>query len=68
VRIDASRKCKTVLRIKHFLGLVSLNFRREPGDLSVLDRNIEAIDRRLVRANDAGILDDGVENFVMLNS
>ena len=38
--------------------------RREPGNLSVLDRNIETIDRRLVRANDAGILDDGVENLV----
>ena len=64
VRIDATWKCETIFGVEHILGLLGLNFRRKSDNLSILDRDIETIDRRLVRANDASILDDGIENLV----
>jgi hypothetical protein len=49
---------------KYGHGLVGLNVGSKPRDLSILNRDVETIDRRLVRTNDAGILDDGVENLI----
>jgi hypothetical protein len=62
--VDTPREREAVLRIEDLFGLLGLDVRPKPGDLSIRDRNIEAIDRRLVRANHAGILDDGIENLV----
>ena len=62
--IDAARKRETIPSIKNLPGLLGLNLGSEPRDLSVLDRNIETIDRCLVRPNHAGILDDGIERLV----
>src|SRR6187401_3530490 len=64
VRIDAARERQPVLGIEDLLRLAGLDVGRKPRDLSVLDRDIEAVDRRLVGADDAGVLDDGVENLV----
>ena len=64
VRIDAARERQPVLGVEDLLRLPGLDVGRKPRDLSVLDRDIEAVDRRLVRADDAGVLDDGIENFV----
>jgi hypothetical protein len=64
MRIDATREHEPILGIENLLGKVGLNFRPDLRDLSILDRNIEAIDLGLVRANHAGILDDGIEKLV----
>jgi hypothetical protein len=42
-------------------GEFRLDVGTEPRDLSVLDRDVETIDRGLVRANDPGVLDNGIE-------
>src|SRR5262247_22425 len=50
--IDATRKRETIPGIKGVFGLLGVNLRSKPRDLSILDRNIETIDRGLVRPND----------------
>src|SRR5664280_2642621 len=64
VRVDATWEREAILGVKDLAGEIGLNFRPEPGDLSILDRNIKTIDRGLVRSNHAGILDDGIEKLV----
>src|SRR5450631_3405541 len=64
MRIDASRERETIFGIKDLVGEISLSFRPEPGDLSILDRNIKTIKRGLVRSNHSGVFDDGIEKLV----
>src|SRR3974377_1892473 len=64
MRIDATRKCQTILSIENLLRALSLNIGSEPGDFSILDRNIEAIDRGPVRADQAGIFNHDIEKFI----
>src|SRR5262249_51309652 len=64
MRIDATRERETIFSIKDLLGVLGLNVRPEPGDFSILDRNIETIDRGLIRTNDNGILDDSIEKLI----
>ena len=61
VRIDAARERQPVLGVENGFRPVGLDIGSELGDLAVLDRNIEAIDRRLIGANHAGVLDHDVE-------
>ena len=64
MRIDATREREPILGVKDLAGEIGLNFRPEPSDLSILDRNIKTIDRGLVRSNHSGVLDDGIELFI----
>ena len=64
VRVDAARECQAILGVENGLRALRLNIGSELGDLSVLDRNIEAIDGGLVRADHAGILDHNIEKLV----
>jgi hypothetical protein len=64
MRIDATRKCETILGIENLLGVLNLNFGSETSDLSILDRNVETIDRSLVRTHYAGVLNHGIEKLV----
>src|SRR3974390_467347 len=63
MRIDATRKRQTILSIENLFRALSLNIGSEPGDFSILDCNIEAIDRGPVRADQAGIFDHDIEKF-----
>src|SRR3974377_319670 len=63
MRIDATRKRQTILSIENLFRALSLNIGSEPGDFSILDRNIEAIDRGPVRADQGGIFDPDIEKF-----
>jgi hypothetical protein len=63
VRIDTARECQTIFCIEDNLCALGLNVGSELSDLSIFDHNIEAIDRRLVGANHAGVLDHEVEGL-----
>src|ERR1039458_2346704 len=64
MRVDAAWEREAILGVKDLAGEIGLNLRREPGHLSVLDRDIKTIDRGLVRPNHSGILDDRIEKLV----
>ncbi len=64
VGIDAAGEGEEVLGVEDLVGLVRAQLRREPRDASVLDRDVEAIDRRLVRAHHARILDHEVVRLI----
>src|SRR5947209_3547122 len=50
VSINAARECQKILGVEHLLRLLRLNIGRKACDLSILDRDVETIHRRLVGA------------------
>src|SRR5665213_297248 len=64
MRVDATREREAILGVKDLAGVIGLNFRLEPGDLSILDRNIKTINRGIVRPNHARVLNNGIEKLV----
>ena len=62
--IDAAGKRQIVLGVENLLALLGADVRGDPIDLAVPDRDVEAIDRRLVRPHDAGILDHKVKRLI----
>src|SRR5581483_7758956 len=64
VAVDAAGESQPVLGVEDLLGLLGRNVGGEPRELPILDRDIEAVNRCLIRANYPGVLDDGVELLV----
>src|SRR5262245_23347135 len=62
--IDAAGKRQLVPGVENLLRLLGADIRGNLADLTVLDRDVEAIDRRLVRAYGAGILDHEVKRLI----
>ena len=61
--IDAAGKRQIVPGVENLPALLGADVRGDPIDLSILDRDVEAIDRRLVRPHDPGILDHKVKRL-----
>jgi hypothetical protein len=61
--IDAAGKRQIILGVENLLALLGADVRGNPIDLAIPDRDVEAIDRRLVRPHDAGILDHKVKGL-----
>src|SRR5262245_65719958 len=62
--IDAAGKRQLVPGVENLLGLLGADIGGNLADLAVLDRDVEAIDRRLVRPHEAGILDHEVKRLI----
>src|SRR5262245_44472337 len=63
VSIDAARECQKILGVEHLLGLLGRDIGPKARDLSILDRDVETIHRRLVGAHHARVLDHKVERL-----
>src|SRR5215467_10017163 len=63
VSIDATRERQEILGVEHLLRLLCLDIGRNARDLSILDRDVETIHRRLVGAHHARVLDHKVERL-----
>src|SRR6516164_3162129 len=63
VSINVARECQKILGVEHLLGLLRGDIRRKARDLSILDRDLETIHRRLVGAHYARVLDHKVERL-----
>src|SRR5262252_6673900 len=63
VSIDATRERQEILGVEHLLRLLCRDIGGKARDLSILDRDVETIDRRLVGAHHAGVLDYEVERL-----
>jgi hypothetical protein len=61
--IDAAGKRQIILGVENLLALLGADVRGNPIDLAVPNRDVEAIDRRLVRPHDACILDHKVKRL-----
>src|SRR5262249_57375354 len=60
VSVDATRERQKILGVEHLLGLLCRDIGDKARDLAILDRDVETIDRRLVGAHHAGVLDHKV--------
>src|SRR5215831_12552831 len=63
VSIDATRERQEILGVEHLLRLLRLDIGRKARDLSLFDRDVETIHRRLVGPRHAGVLDHKVEEL-----
>ena len=61
--VDAAGKRQIIPGVENLLGLLGADIRGNPIDRSIFDRDVEAIDRRLIRPHDAGILDHKVKRL-----
>src|SRR5262245_451549 len=60
VSVDATRERQKILGVEHLLGLLCRDIGDKARDLSILDRDVETIDRRLVGAHHSRVLDHKV--------
>jgi hypothetical protein len=63
VSVDAARERQKILGVENLLRFLRLDIGRKARDLSILDRDVETIHRRLVGAHHAGVLDHKVERL-----
>jgi len=63
VRVDAAGKGQIILAVENLLRLPDRELGCEAADLAAVDADIESVDRGLVGADNAGILDDEIEQF-----
>jgi hypothetical protein len=55
MRVDAAGKSEKILCVENLLGELSFDFRRKPYNLAVGNRDVQAINGRLVGTHNASI-------------
>jgi hypothetical protein len=58
--VDATREGKTPAAVEDLVSFLYRDARRELGESTILDSNVEEVDRGTLRADDADVLNDKV--------